>query len=283
MNLESFQKKKEYLICIDSDGTAIDSMNIKHNKCFGPCMIKEWSLYEHEKLIQEIWNQVNLFSLTRGVNRFLGLLEVMKQIDDQGIHVDGVWELASWINKSDELSNKALIQEIVQSGNDTLIRVLRWSEQVNIEIDRLTWEEHQPFEGVMEFLEESSKWSDIAIISSANMKAIEEEWEHFGLIKYVGVMTSQEIGTKEVCINKLLEKGYHREKVIMIGDAPADLEAARNNGISYYPILAGRENECWKKIREDHINAFQKGFMKNIQSRLDKRFLGNLRNEVSHK
>ena len=33
MVLDSFKKNKEYLICIDSDGCAIDTMDIKHIKC----------------------------------------------------------------------------------------------------------------------------------------------------------------------------------------------------------------------------------------------------------
>ena len=40
--LDEYQKTKEFLVCIDSDGCAIDTMDIKHIKCFGPCMVKEW-------------------------------------------------------------------------------------------------------------------------------------------------------------------------------------------------------------------------------------------------
>ena len=43
-SLEKFKKKKDFLICIDSDGCAMDTMDIKHIKCFGPCMINQWNL-----------------------------------------------------------------------------------------------------------------------------------------------------------------------------------------------------------------------------------------------
>ena len=43
-----FEKKRDYLICIDSDGCAIDSMDIKHFRCFGPCMVNEWGLEAYE-------------------------------------------------------------------------------------------------------------------------------------------------------------------------------------------------------------------------------------------
>ena len=46
MDLQTFKKRKEFLVCIDSDGCAIDSMNIKHINCFGPEMVGEWALDE---------------------------------------------------------------------------------------------------------------------------------------------------------------------------------------------------------------------------------------------
>ena len=36
----------QFLICVDSDGCAMDTMDIKHIRCFGPCMVKEWGLEE---------------------------------------------------------------------------------------------------------------------------------------------------------------------------------------------------------------------------------------------
>ena len=44
MSVLDFKKKHEHIVCIDSDGCAMDTMNIKHYRCFGPCMIKEWGL-----------------------------------------------------------------------------------------------------------------------------------------------------------------------------------------------------------------------------------------------
>ena len=69
-NFNDFVKRKEFLVCVDSDGCAIDSMNIKHFNCFGPCMVKRWDLFEWETEILSRWNEVNLFTLTRGIIRF---------------------------------------------------------------------------------------------------------------------------------------------------------------------------------------------------------------------
>ena len=70
---QDFIKKHDYLICVDSDGCAVDTMDIKHFRCFGPCMVEEWNLQEWKDAILERWNEINLYSLTRGINRFLGL------------------------------------------------------------------------------------------------------------------------------------------------------------------------------------------------------------------
>lgn len=51
--LENFQKKKDFLFCVDSDGCAMDTMDIKHFRCFGPCMVEEWGLTEWEAILEQ--------------------------------------------------------------------------------------------------------------------------------------------------------------------------------------------------------------------------------------
>ena len=33
--LSEYKKKKDFLICVDSDGCAMDTMDVKHFLCFG--------------------------------------------------------------------------------------------------------------------------------------------------------------------------------------------------------------------------------------------------------
>ena len=40
MGYFDFTKENEYLICIDSDGCAMDTMDIKHISCFGRSGLK---------------------------------------------------------------------------------------------------------------------------------------------------------------------------------------------------------------------------------------------------
>ena len=38
------EKRKEFLVCIDSDGCVMDTMDLKHDKCLAPCMLMVWDL-----------------------------------------------------------------------------------------------------------------------------------------------------------------------------------------------------------------------------------------------
>ena len=76
-SLDEFVKKKRYLICVDSDGCAMDTMDVKHIRCFGPCMVKEWGLEEWQDQVLKRWNEINLYSMTRGINRFLALAQAL--------------------------------------------------------------------------------------------------------------------------------------------------------------------------------------------------------------
>ena len=59
--LNTFQKQKDFLVCVDSDGCAMDTMDIKHFRCFGPCMVEEWGLEEWAAPILNRWNAINLY------------------------------------------------------------------------------------------------------------------------------------------------------------------------------------------------------------------------------
>ena len=36
---DGFEKRRGFLVCVDSDGCAMDTMDIKHTQCFGRCMV----------------------------------------------------------------------------------------------------------------------------------------------------------------------------------------------------------------------------------------------------
>ena len=103
--LSKYKKKKEFLVCVDSDGCAMDTMDIKHFRCFGPCMVEEWGLKQWEQEILERWNEINLYTMTRGINRFKGLSMALQEIDRQYRPIEDLDTLVQWAQTSPELSN----------------------------------------------------------------------------------------------------------------------------------------------------------------------------------
>ncbi len=246
MVLSEFVKKKDFLICVDSDGCAMDTMDIKHIRCFGPCIVEEWNLHNWESPILARWNDINLYTMTRGINRFKGLAKMLREIHEEYTGIEGIEELEKWVKESDELSNTALQRAIDESGNICLKKALEWSVQINTSIDMLEESDKKPFEGVKEALEYAHEYADIAIVSSANEKAVLDEWELYGLLDHVDIVLAQDAGSKAFCIGELVKKGYGKDKVMMTGDAPGDRDAAVKNGVYYYPILVRREKESWE-------------------------------------
>ena len=70
---------------------------------------------------------------------------------------------------------------------------------------------------------------------------------------------------------------YPDENILMIGDAKGDLDASEDNGILFYPIIPGKENESWKRFLDEGFQKFLKGiFAGNYQASLLKEFLMTL-------
>lgn len=270
VTLHEFQKTKRFLLCVDSDGCAMDTMNIKHFRCFGPCFADEWGLGAGRDAALNRWNEINLFSMTRGVNRFLGLAQILTELfpDDQNVAA-----FSRWAQTSKELSERAV--EAHAAENSVFSKALSWSRAVNKAIGELTDEEKTAFGGVREVLQEAHKSFDIAVVSSANYAAVEEEWVRCGLLAHVDVLTTQQDGSKAHCIAELLKKGYAPQSTVMCGDAPGDERAAAENGVHFYPILVRGEEASWEALPA-FLEAVKRGEAAGEEALLKTAFLRNL-------
>lgn len=258
---DSFEKKHDFLICVDSDGCAMDTMDIKHFRCFGPCMIEVWNLYAHESDLLARWNEINLYTMTRGINRFKGLAIALKEAQEtyDDIQIEDLDTFLSWTETTKELSNRAIEAVLATKESKSLQMSLEWSNRVNNAIQKLPEEENLPFEGAAAGLAAAHAVADVAIVSSANAEAVKEEWTRHKLIEYTDIMLAQDAGTKADCIGKLLEKGYQKDHVLMIGDAPGDQRAAEENGVHYYPILVKKEQGSWERFVSEGLEKFLSG------------------------
>ena len=70
LKLKELKPEKEFFIGIDSDGCVFDTMEIKHKECFCPQFVNHYGLQPVSRYAREAWEFVNLYSKTRGVNRF---------------------------------------------------------------------------------------------------------------------------------------------------------------------------------------------------------------------
>lgn len=272
---KNFKKTKEYMVCVDSDGCAMDTMNIKHIRCFGPCMVKEWNLWEWEEEILKEWNRVNLYAISRGINRFVGLATALVDVNQKYTPIDGADVLMQWTKEATELSNRALEEKVME--HPIFQKALHWSMEANKEIENLPKEEIHPFEGVKEALKHMHEFCNIAVVSSANPEAVKAEWGRFGLLNHVDLICAQDMGNKEHCIRNLVAKGYANTHVLMCGDALGDCKAAEANDVLYFPIKVNHEVESWTEILGEPLRRFCEGtYQGEFQERKKQEFMVNL-------
>ncbi len=279
-DIKEFRKTRDFLICIDSDGCVMDTMDVKHMRCFGPCLVYEWDLGEYREEIIRLWRKVNLLSISRGVNRFQGLAQVLKNIHENYIRVEGLDGYLRWAESAQELSDKSLEEAYEKTENICMKKAMDWSRLVNQSMAMVSDTKKPPFEGTEDALRLAREKADIVILTAANRREINKEWEVFELAQYTDLLMSQENGRKEECLNELLEKGYEKDHVLMVGDAPADLAAAQAAGVLFYPILAYQERESWENF-SDALDHFTNGdYAGSYQEERIKEFQENLHIEI---
>ena len=277
---DSFVRKHDYLVCVDSDGCVMDTMNCKHFNCFGPCMVDEWELGEWKDEILDRWNVINLFSMTRGINRFKGLAMALGEINEKYKPITGIAALQHWVEVAPALSNDGVAKAAAEAADaDAKLvfeKALSWSKAVNAAIVKLPEELKVPYEGAKEGLAAAHKFADVAMVSSANRDAVEEEWGKFGLLEHTDIVLAQDIGSKAACIAAMMKFGYDPDKVVMVGDAPGDCDAAERNGVHYYPILVNHEKASWDEAIAVGFNKLQSGEYAAYGAEKKEEFLRNL-------
>lgn len=258
--------KKDFFIGIDSDGTAFNSMEIKHKKCFIPAMFEIWSDLDAEASAAA--EKINLYSTTRGINRFSGLLLLFKSMQSKGIDVPEYSSFEKFMNSGTELSNDGLEQYLKNTNDSFLKEVLLWSkksdEKFKIETQHL-----KPFKYVENALKTACKYADIAVISSASYDSLKKSWREGGIIQYVSHIMGQEQGSKTEQLKKLAQNSYNPDKTLMIGDAPGDIKSAKAVGALFYPILTNHEENSWKMFCDTAFEKFIAGAYKgDFENRL---------------
>lgn len=264
--MESNKPKTEYtarhafLVCIDSDGCAFDTMEIKHKECFCPATIDNWDLQPISSLARETWEFVNLYSKTRGCTRFHAILRVLDllkerpEVRQRQFTFPPYEHYRHWVETAPILSNDALSK---RTDDPELARAYRWSLDMNARVAKMV---HgiPPFPFVRETLEKLSGQADIAVVSQTPRETLLKEWREHGIDRYIALPGAQEDGTKAEIIAAVRGQ-YAPDHAIMLGDAPGDLQAAKENGILFYPIRPLDETASWEEFYRDVIGRFLSG------------------------
>ena len=262
--LKEFQRQDDFFVGIDSDGCAFDTMEIKHKECFIPNIIKYWGLQPVSKYAREAAEFVNLYSKWRGINRFPALLMVFDllaerpEVQKRGVKMPEVPSLREWAEKETKLGNPALKEAVEKTGDPILKQALKWSEAVNATVADMV-HDVPPFPYVRESLEKLEPVADMIVVSATPGEALRREWEEHDIAKYAMVIAGQEMGSKTEHIKLAAGDKYDKDHVLMIGDAPGDLKAARGNDALFYPINPGNEDASWQRFLEEACGKFLAG------------------------
>ncbi|MFC1483597.1 HAD family hydrolase [Candidatus Neomarinimicrobiota bacterium] len=262
--LINLEPEHKFLVAIDSDGCAFDTMEIKHKECFIPNIVRYWSLQPVSKYTREAAEFVNLYSKWRGLNRFpavvmvFDLLKEWPEVQKRRPVIPEAGSLRQWIKEETKLSNSALQTKVAATGDAILAQALAWSEAINLTVEEIV-QGVPPFRYVYQSLEKISRWADIIVCSATPFQALKREWEEHDLSQFVRVIAGQEMGSKGEHIQLAAEGRYARDKVMMVGDALGDLDAARRNEARFYPINPGGEERSWERLLSEAADRFRDG------------------------
>ncbi len=259
-----FDKQKKFFIGVDSDGCVFDSMELKHKECFCPAVIKNWGLQGVSKYARQVWDFVNLYSKTRGCNRFLAIIELFahleqcKDLQGREISWPDLTALIEWTKSESKLGNVTLV-EYLKTKNDPVLRTaLEWSLDVNKNVEEMNTLLPQ-FPYVKESLAKAATSADILVVSQTPLEALQREWSENEIDKYIRFIAGQEHGTKTEHIEQATAGKYESGNILMVGDAPGDLEAAKANGALFFPIVPGNEERSWENFFETALDKFFNG------------------------
>ena len=173
----------------------------------------------------------------------LDQLREMPRVKKAGAKIPELPYLRQWIKSETQLGNPRLKEKIAAASGPEkaeLEQVLEWSKAVNKTIEEIV-HNLPPFPKVRESLARLRERADILVVSATPQEALDREWAQHGIDKYVAFIAGQEMGSKTEHLTLAAKGKYPSENILMVGDAPGDLKAARDVGALFYPINPGDE------------------------------------------
>ena len=262
--LKELEPEHDFIVAVDSDGCAFNTMEVKHKACFYPMTVRHWGLAGIAKQTRDVWDFVNLYSTKRGCNRFhalihtLDYLREMDSVQDSEVDVpmaDGVRE---WKERETKLGNPALKEEVANNPDPDLKQALGWSLAINEEVEK-TVKDVPPFPLVRETLDKATNQADVIVVSATPCGALEREWTEHDIARYAKVIAGQELGKKSEHLSLAAQPNYSADHILMVGDSPGDMRAARSVDALFFPVFPGDEERSWEIFHGEALDRFFDG------------------------
>ena len=255
---------REFFVGIDSDGCAFNSMEVKHNDSFSVNLIKYFGLQGLSRQVHQAWDFVNLYSQTRGCNRFKAIvlacdeLRAMPRVQKTGIPVPELPYLQQWIKSETQLGNPRLKEKIAAAQG---------AEKAELEL-------------VYEWSRRSTRPSRTSCTTCPPSRACARAWPSCASAptswwsrprprrRWTGSGPSTASTSswrsspdrrwaRRPSTSQLAAKGkFPADQILMVGDAPGDFKAARDVGALFFPINPGDEEASWERFLKEGIDRF---------------------------
>ncbi len=266
MHTLSFPDRKSFMVCVDSDGCAFDTMELKHKRVFIPQAIRSLALQDIAEEYRSVAERVNLYSRSRGANRFEAIaicMDHLRSTPNLAYRIPDPAPLWGFTKSGRPLSHDSFRSYIDQTpldkDDERLLRaVADWSAESNRRIAEIVVN-NSPFPLVADSLEAAHRFANTMIVSATPTSALESEWGAAGLLEHIDTVGGQEHGPKKEQLAQAMEAGFRPENTIMLGDAPGDHQAADANGVMFFPIVPGAEEASWRRFAEEGLGRFREG------------------------
>ncbi len=263
-DMTAFIPKKKFFVGIDSDGCVFDAMEIKHKECFIPNTVNVWGLQSVSRYVREVHEFVNLYSKWRGLNRWKNIVRTMDylrehpEVKRRGVKVPSIEGIRAFVESGTTLSDAGLYAYMKDHQAPDLETGTRWSMDVNASIEHIV-HGMMPFGLVRESFRALKEEADLACVSATRNTDLAREWTFAGILDDVELLCGQEVGTKEQILRLTAQGKYEGDHILMMGDAPGDMKAAKSVGALFYPIDPGYEQESWDRFYNEAYKKFLDG------------------------
>ena len=150
--------------------------------------------------------------------------------------------LKKWLSQNKTITN-GLIRDYLNNSkkaNEGLKSILEWSLSANKRIKILS-SKIKPIPEALKAMDLLKEKADIVVVSNTPTKTLFREWKYNNIISKVLLIGGQETGTKSQMIESATKYKYHNNKILVIGDSFADLNAANDNKALFIQLYHQRK------------------------------------------